>query len=344
MTYKFRHQLRYAITVLLLASFVVSCSTNDILSSPDTDSPEIDFSTPALSRGIVTSSDDMSAFDVWGWYSSTTGNGEQTQVFEAKKVTNTGSGWKYDIPERWQQGNTYRFYAVYPSKDEDPKYKSASYDESGNLAITSFDCSHAVDLMTASKEVVCYDNGYPGKVNMTFSHELARIVLVAQKHPNSDNILNYNPTVHTAKLFGMHKTGDLKINYTDDLTVQQKIWTIPSSENSDEQPTNSSSPLIYITDSKSIPAGSEETVIFDALIFPQSIDATYCINFTYSAYNTPAETENTSLVLQTLPIKSWEAGKQYKYSFTITPDNLIIFNVPEVETWKESTGGIITVA
>lgn len=333
MTYEFRHQLRYAITVLLLASLVVSCSTNDILSSPDTDSPEIDFSTPALSRGIITSSDDMSAFDVWGWYSPTTGNGAQTQVFEARKVTNTGSGWKYDIPERWQQGNTYRFYAVYPSKEEDPKYKSASYNESGNLAITNFDCSYAVDLMTASKEIVCYDNGYPGKVNMTFSHELARVLFIAKNHSGAQNIIGYKPFVKSSKLYGMYKTGSLNVTSTG------SVWTIPA--NSGETATDKNSPLAK-AENKDVTSVDGVTII-EVLVFPQQVKVGYSIDLVYTTDDSNPIEKQTTIDLSSLSVDEWIAGKQYRYSFTITPDDRILFDKPTVNKWDEATGGIIIV-
>lgn len=336
MAYKFRHQLRYVITALLLASLVVSCSKNDILSSPDTDSPEIDFSTPSLSRGVVASSDDMSAFDVWGWYSPTTGNGAQTQVFEARKVTNTGSGWKYDIPERWQQGNTYRFYAVYPSKDEDPKYQSANYDESGNLAITNFDCSYAVDLMTASEEVVCYDNGYPGKVNMTFSHELARVRFIGKRHGGTVGIPNFNPIIISAKLYGMYKIGSLSAS-KDMNQVETKIWTIDRNSVTFE-----SLPFIEKDYEKKEITFEGFNIFDDILMLPQEIEVSYYLEVVYST-DSGKTTRNIKTQLVSMPVKKWESGKSYLYSFTISADDRILFDKPVVDEWGEATGGIIIV-
>lgn len=318
---------------LLSSAVMVSCS--NVNDDPDISQTPIEFGT-TMSRAAVSSDKKrLSSFSVWGGYEGAEDLFNKTEVDPSGAYTD---GNRYWIP-----GKTFNFYAVHPVLE------NASVDN-GIITVNNFDCSktgaEAVDLMTATAQRITKNPMVPEDVQavpLTFNHELARIVLVAQKYPNSENIKGYEPTVHTAKLFGMYKSGDLKINYTDDLTVQQKEWKIPSLENKGEQPTNTSSPLVNITEQKTIPEDSKEIVVFDVLVFPQDIEATYCIDFTYSAYNTSEESEHSKLLLNTLPIKSWTAGKQYKYSFTITPEDLIIFNVPEVETWKESTGGIITV-
>ena len=135
-----------------------------------------------MTRGIVNAADDMSAFDVWGWYSPISGTGT-AQVFDATLVSRNGTTWTYDNIQRWQQGNIYQFYAIYPSFDAECGYESASCDQKGTFTINNFDCSktgdEAVDLMTAVRSVECGTDGYPGKVSMPFQHELAKVNIKA---------------------------------------------------------------------------------------------------------------------------------------------------------------------
>lgn len=305
MTYKFRLQLRFAITALLLAGLVVSCSKNDILSSPDTDSPEIDFSIPSLSRAVVTSSNDMSAFDVWGWYSPTSGAGTATKVFDARKVTNTGSGWKYDIPERWQQGNTYRFYAVYPSAGNESKYETASCTESGYLTITNFDCSHAVDLMTASEKVECPENGYPGKVTMKFSHELAKLNFIVK----SENTI---ATITSFKVYGVNYKGTLTKSST-------ATWNQVTTATQDKTPYTYTDSFEFNTTN-----GWEKDIFGDVLLIPDSDLTGAKLEITYKY---PGETDGatTSVIdLETSQSPSWVAGQSYKYTLTIKGGSLSV--------------------
>lgn len=245
----------------------------------------------------------MAAFDVWGWYSPTSDNGETTKVFEAKKVTNTGSSWKYGIPERWKQGNTYRFYAIYPSKEDNPPYKNTNCAESGSLTITDFDCSHTVDLMIANEVVECPTNSYPGKIQMKFQHELARVNFTVK----SENTV---ATVSSFKVYG--------VNYKGTLTKKEQTATWDPVTACDEGNT----PFTYTQEFTLSKDNWEKDIFGDVLLIPDDYltDANLEIIYKY-----PDETTSrTSTVNLNTTISGWEAGKSYKYTLTIKRGSLSV--------------------
>lgn len=318
MAYKPRHLMTLFLPALLLAGFAVSCTDTDVL--PDAGTPSIDFGTPALTRGVVTSVADMDVFDVWGWYKPTKGSetATDTQVFNATPVTKKGDSWKYDNPQRWLLGNTYRFYAVYPSVGATNKgYESASYDKDGNLTITNFDCTKGVDLMTASQNCVAdkmVENATP--VTFTFKHLLARVNIVGHSEGGKANITS-------ASLTNVAIEGDYK--------GQQ--WQI--SESNDEYPIVSNFELPPVpTD-----------ISGDLLLLPQNVSGIkLCIEYQYPGIVDSDGNPISKEITYSLPvsIQDWEAGMSYKYSFTLIGD-YIIFDVPQVNEWNEASGGIIIV-
>ena len=197
MAYKPRHLMTLFLPALLLAGFAVSCTDTDVL--PDAGTPSIDFGTPALTRGVVTSDADMDVFDVWGWYEPT-GGGDVEQVFNATTVTKESTdSWKYDNPQRWQPGNTYRFYAVYPSGQANIQLTS-----SGDITISGFDCFEDVDLMVAAKENVdCLVGQLPGRISMPFIHLLTSIEFVGKIDEASADIDDFSARIVSASLGGM---------------------------------------------------------------------------------------------------------------------------------------------
>lgn len=327
MAYKLRHLMTLFLPALLLAGFAVSCTDTDIL--PDADAPSIDFGTPALTRGVVTSDADMNAFDVWGWYEPT-GGGDVEQVFNATTVTKKGDSWKYDNPQRWLLGNTYRFYAVYPSSGATNKgYESASYDKAGNLAITNFDCTKGVDLMTASQNCVADEMvENPTPVTFTFKHLLARVEFVVKRHSASVGITNFSPSVNSAKLYGMYATGDF------DATG----WELPG--NNVGNRTDVNNPLVSMNDSKAV--NNDPVTLLDVMLCPQTIEREFNFSIGFRTTDTGSYT-NQTINLTTINLTKWEAGKHYRYTFTITPDDRILVEIPTVSEWGNASGGIIIV-
>lgn len=302
--------LMYFIISVFSIFLAVACTSDNDVPFPDSEAPSIDFEGSALTRGIVNAADDMSAFDVWGWYSPISGTGTARQVFDATLVSRNGTTWTYDNIQRWQQGNSYQFYAIYPSFDE-----SASCDQNGTFTINNFDCSktgdEAVDLMTAVRSVECGTDGYPGKVSMPFQHELAKVNIKA-------TVEGGNAIVTKITFSGM-KTGG---NYNSASTDRWSDTKSGSFINETRQP----------LDTKGV------DLLGDMLLIPQNVNNDIKLKVEYildDVQQTPKEF--------TLPatVEKWEAGKSYRYTITFKGNN-IVFTV-NVASWNHSTGGIITV-
>lgn len=307
--------LMYFIISVFSIFLAVACTSDNDVPFPDSEAPSIDFEGSALTRGIVNAADDMSAFDVWGWYSPISGTGTARQVFDATLVSRNGTTWTYDNIQRWQQGNSYQFYAIYPSFDAECGYKSASCDQDGTFTINNFDCSktgdEAVDLMTAVRSVECGTDGYPGKVSMPFQHELAKVNIKA-------TVEGGNAIVTKITFSGM-KTGG---NYNSANTDRWSDTKSGSFINETRQP----------LDTKGV------DLLGDMLLIPQNVNNDIKLKVEYildGVQQTPKEF--------TLPatVEKWEAGKSYRYTITFKGNN-IVFTV-NVASWNHSTGGIITV-
>lgn len=303
---------------LLLLLAAASC-TDTLVGRPDTDTRAITFQTPqADTRAAVTGSNDMSDFQVWGWYGGN-GSAATTNVFNGT-IVYKDAGWNYtDGVRYWKAGQIYNFYAVYPSSGATNKgYESASYDENGNLTITNFDCTKGVDLMTASRKGCVADdmvaNGTP--VKFTFQHLLARVNIVGHSEGGKANITS-------ASLTNVAIEGDYK--------GQQ--WQI--SESNDEYPIVSNFELPPVpTD-----------ISGDLLLLPQNVSGIkLCIEYQYPGIVDSDGNPISKEITYSLPvsIQDWEAGMSYKYSFTLIGD-YIIFDVPQVNEWNEASGGIIIV-
>ena len=307
--------LMYFIISVFSTFLAVACTSDNDVPFPDSEAPSIDFEGSALTRGIVNAADDMSAFDVWGWYSPISGTGTARQVFDATLVSRNGTTWTYDNIQRWQQGNRYQFYAIYPSFDAECGYESASCDQDGTFTINNFDCSktgdEAVDLMTAVRSVECGTDGYPGKVSMPFQHELAKVNIKA-------TVEGGNAIVTKITFSGM-KTGG---NYNSASTDRWSDTKSGSFINETRQP----------LDTKGV------DLLGDMLLIPQNVNNDIKLKVEYildGVQQTPKEF--------TLPatVEKWEAGKSYRYTITFKGNN-IVFTV-NVASWNHSTGGIITV-
>lgn len=334
MAYKPRHLMTLFLPALLLAGFAISCTDTDVL--PDAGTPSIDFGTPALTRGVVTSDADMDAFDVWGWYKSMKGSETttDTQVFNATPVTKTGDGWKYDKPQRWQPGNTYRFYAVYPSEQTKIQLNS-----NGNIAISGFDCAEDVDLMIAAKENVnCFVEQLPGRISMPFFHLLTSVEFVGKIDGALEGIDGFSARVVSASLGGMYHEGD----FTGSIAAcQEDKEAIRDGWNFANYTVEVPFTEVVYQDSEGKLTTSGISIFGEILLFPQFVKQGFYFEIAYEVNG--VEKAPIRIDLTSLPLSEWQAGMRYRYSFTVSDSDRILFDVPTVNSWEEATGGIIIV-
>lgn len=298
------------------ALLLLSCTKTEVRQAYSDDA--ITF-TNIGTKAPVESKDDIKSFSVWGWYADDAA-GNPSVVFDNTKVYEKDASWTYDGLQFWQSGKTYDFYALYPDtatlttpdQSGNKAAESASYDAAGNLTITGFDSTSGHDLMTASRTDMLGSNPQP--VAFTFSHELALVSFVGQSEGSNAQIISI-------KFSGVKNIG----NYNASLSPE---WTVSGN---------------HVYEEASFELPSVPTDIFgEIMVIPQSVNDDYklTIEYEYKGIEGTSQTKEISLPDS---VTKWEAGKSYRYTFTIVGD-YILFSTPEVNAWSESSGGIIIVA
>ena len=307
--------IRYIAAVCVVTGMVACTSSPAGETDPELNEYPIAFQAPQMeTRSAVNNELEMSDFRIWGWRTSE--NESSVPVFEGEKVS--AGSWTYEGGTRyWVMDQTYNFYAVHPVFPLEGNETTVNVTSDGTFTINDFDCSktgdEAVDLMTASAKGLIYKTGEtPQKVGLTFQHELAKVDIVGQSEGSDAYITGI-------QLTGITSTG----NYV------MSEWELDKTEI-----------VTYTKDGFSLPA--VPTNIFGSLLLiPQSVkDIQLSITYEFPGIANSSQTQILSL--PATPDK-WERGKHYQYSFTLK-GNYIIFNSPQVNEWKEASGGIIIVA
>ena len=289
-------------TMSLVAILLLTAACTDELNDhpADTGRP-IAFTPAAETRAAVEGSalPPGSSFSVWGWYG--TGNEINKNVFNNITVTESGGTWGYTGgTQYWIPGMTYNFYGVYPAS------VTASVTNDGIITVEDFDCSEAVDLMTATATGLSGDA--TPIVAMQFKHQLSKVNIVA-------TVEGGNCTVTSATFSGMVTKGSYSSSAGWTSTITGSF-------------TNSEPKVLDTT-------GID--LLDDLLLIPQAVTDQFKITVSYTLDGVQMSQEIT------LPnsISQWDAGQSYKYTLTFKGNN-IIFTV-NVASWNSSTGGIITV-
>lgn len=307
----------HILSLLGTALLLLSCTKTEVRQADGSDA--ITF-TNIGTKAPVESKDDIKSFSVWGWYADDAA-GNPSVVFDNTKVYEKDAAWTYDGLQFWQSGKTYDFYALYPdtatltTPDQSGKKaaESAAYDAAGNLTVTGFDSTSGHDLMTASCTGMLGSN--PKPVAFTFSHELALVSFVGQSEGSNAQIISI-------KFSGVKNIG----NYNASLSPE---WTVSGSH------------VVYEEASFELP--SVPTDIFgEIMVIPQSVNDDYKLTIEYEYKGIEGTSQKKEISLPD-SVTKWEAGKSYRYTFTIVGD-YILFSTPEVNAWSESSGGIIIVA
>ena len=307
MTNKIQHFPSRLWRLLALALPLAACTsevTDEAL--PGSASP-IAFRTAEMTKAVVDDNNPMTEFSVWGWYGDA-----NTQVFNKQLVTNTnGAGWTYSPYQYWVEGQSYRFYAVYPTN-------VGNCDADGTITVSNFDCSQGVDLMTADNTGISYKEGDLTKaVSFTFRHELARVNIVVQVDPG------VTVTGLSATLEGFHDTGTLT------RTAIGASWDLDSRTADGE---------LSLDQSIDIPQNSSQDLFGDLLLIPQSTEG---ITLTLELTRDGSPVKYTARFDESLT--AWSAGHPYRYVLHIKVDAITFSNFTTDDWGETHTGGDINI-
>ena len=325
MRYMNRRKNTLGILPLLAAALLSAAScTESMEQDMETagDSGAIRFSLPTLTRSAIGSEDDLNtdgqSFCVWGCYRHTDGTGSEVQIFDNTTVAYSGTGWTYGGGlQYWHSGNTYDFYALYPSIETLGDGVSVACTD-GTFTVKGFDATKGHDLMTAKQtgiSVAADQPEPPGPVALKFQHLLARVTFAARSEGG-------NATVHSISLKGLAVKGDYD-------SSRETAWS------------NTAKGSVSVEKETSVTPAGKADVSGDLLLIPQSL--TDGVKLTVH-YDTDAETgKSATYTLPVTTVGMWKAAKYYRYSFTLTGGGYIVFDPPTVNAWSDATGGNITI-
>ncbi len=265
-------------------------------------------------RAVVTGIEPLKdGFSVWGGFDGTT-------VFDGRKVywgtdSEGNTGWMYDNPEVWVWNKDYTFYALYPDTSK-RVYNVYSINQSYYIAYNVKEKQE--DLLYAKTANNRYDGiGEPPVVGLNFEHTLVQLEFVGSSTAEQQFAF-----ISGIKLYGE----GLQSNGSFDISNAQ--WLSLTA------PTTEENPYIY-TDNASQGwrlSHSGTTVLSELLVFPKASGTNVTVSISLDG-----ETRTTTLS------DAWEAGKRYRYTFSIDPYDYIIFNKPIVTEWQTATAGSLVI-
>lgn len=278
-------------TMGLAAILLLTAACTDELNDHPADTGRaIAFTPVAETRAAVEGSalPPGSSFSVWGWYG--TGNEINKNVFDGNTVTESGGTWGYTGgTQYWIPRMTYNFYGVYPEN------VTASVTNDGTIEVNNFDCSNAVDLMTATHTRE-YNGTNADAVNMQFKHELARVKVSVESN---------GATVDGLKVYGVGYQGNFNSGNTPK-------WT----------------EIVTATEEKTPLSGETAQ---DMLLLPATdlTNAKLKVTYHYGSDASATRTDEASLAIA----GGWTAGQQYHYKVSIVAGKLTI--TVKVVDWNE---------
>lgn len=275
----------------LSALLLTAACTDEQVENPADGARPISFTPAAETRAAVEGSSlpSGSSFSVWGWYG--TGNAINKNVFNNITVTESGGTWGYTGgTQYWIPGMTYNFYGVYPADDVE-----ASVESNGTITVEDFDCSKAVDLMTATHTRE-YNGTNADAVNMQFKHELARVKVSVESN---------GATVKGLKVYGVGYQGNFNSGNTPK-------WTVTGTAEETKTPLSGTTEL-------------------DMLLLPATdlTNAMLKVTYYYGSDASATRTDEASLAIE----GGWTAGQQYHYKVSIVAGKLTI--TVTVVDWNE---------
>ena len=263
--------------------------------------------TSGMTKAAVTDVSEMENIRVWGTY---TKDGSSADVFgtAGQVVEHAGGAWTYSPVRYWVMGAEYAFHAVHPAE------VAGVMVEDGGIKIKGFDATEGHDLMAATASGISYaEVSKIQPVALNFKHLLARVNIVG--------VVTGGGRLNVKKITfsGMLKEG----NYSNGK------WEIGGSEG------------VVAKENIILNSAAGTDIFGDMLMIPQPVKD-FEMSITYTL-NDETEEQQVSYSLPVGEVAEWEAGRSYRYTFTVDVAGNIIFMKPVVTDWNTATGGIVTV-
>lgn len=301
--------MKHLLRILSIALLAVAC--NDEI---EHGTPIIGFDAQAEHTRAVADINSLQAngFSVWGGYDGTT-------VFDGRKVTYSSGAWTYDNPEVWVMDKIYNFYALYPAsigeKNDAGSFIISDFDIKTNTSKPKNDAKR-IDLLRAC--VLGMDSNNPRSVDLTFTHMFSEIEVCGMIDQAASTV-GAEVAVSSVSIYGIPSVA----SYTD-LTNTWEINTRSDKVNT----------FYTNTPSEKLSTTSLD-ILGNSLWVAPILDNNCVIQIIYS-FNGVSQTKEIRPLAYT--DGGWQAGKRYRYTFTVTDEGSILFDTPKIVPWNNASG------
>jgi hypothetical protein len=327
-----------------MATLITACSSDDVvdIKAPGTAIGFSSFIDKATRAELTT--DNIEAFNVYGYTKTTGDNPTDQTIFYNEKVSKSNGSWTYTNTQYWVVDQPYDFHAIASSNVE---WEAETTKSSGKLTFTFGGGTDDLlyDYVGVAK-AAADGNGDFGVVKFTFNHLLSKVQF---KFTNALTATNVQLEVTDVKIKEYpYSGGEITLGTSDDNgrnSSNASNWTLTdvSGDKSD---------LAFAFPSGTTYATKNNSNTTDPLFLMPAKKA-YDLTFTLTLHAYTAEKDNTGIPYTrtetvTLPEVEMLPGYSYLFSASITEENLnpgnsstdkikpITFSVDKVEGWTST--------
>lgn len=317
--------MKKSLLAVVAALAMAGCSQNDLVDEIDNggqiSKAEIKFSSVVnkVSRATpLTSSDQLTSFQVYGYTTGTQDFGTGTATSYLSDKITYSDGWNGTKTYYWPLTDKLSFFA-YSSSQEDLSFTEASGTGYPSFSYTVAGTDTQEDLLVAQN----LNNSKPAgnsAITLNFSHALTQVNFAVQL-PNDDYYYKINNiTLEGIKDEGTYTYAASNAQWTGDDTtlasyVYAGVYSIVQGKGN---------PVEYGTGNNAL------------LLLPQTLGESAKISVEYivtkDANGTTGKVyEGTQSV--SLANKTWEVGKNIKYTLALQPDGVITYSA-NIGNWE----------
>lgn len=328
------------------AMALASCTNEEVLNVADSraisfDNAFVNNSTRGVDPSLT--KDNLKDFDVYGFVTNSSSN--SSQIFDGVRVykpeNEEPSGWTYDNPQYWVNGNTYTFGAIAPSGAATVSGEAITGVTNKKVGMTvQFTNTNESqkDLLHAAPAAVTVNTEeYNTAVEMTFSHQLSKVKFSFKNSVGE----GYSVKVTDVKITDAKSSGTLTVSGELDAANEWSGQQGTLELNFGHAVANTSD-----TEADAIANGGINETYYEKLMIPTPATTSYTVTFTAELIQgtTSVGTFNHSVKIENVEL---QLGYSYNFTADLTANNIggsgnpslnpITFTVELVNDWTPSS-------
>ena len=320
---------------------LAACSNDEMVQAPEATPIGFDSYIGKTTRADDATLSNVKNITVYGYL----GDAGAPKLFDGQIVSNSSGSWQYSPLQYWTAGKNYLFTAVAsPASSGDNHYSYAWDDDrptdienfygSGTIGFDNSRASGNEDLIYAFKTATTPSplNAAPGIVSFSFKHALSRVKFTFKNAMASDA---YSIKVYDLNINNAAATGSLVLG------AEKPVWTVAGSTALELRSG-------YFRPATGTAANTQSVASGTKFIIPETKALTISFKIDLIVDKTTINTYTHSD--RVLPSVEFQNGYSYNFVAEITPENIdpdkalfpILFNVTEVEGWKDAADTHVT--